>query len=91
MKSTFSNQRLFKTSEGHWLGDFEVFREYSDAVNDQSREMYTLRGLMKFKFNQDPIPLDEVEPASAIVKRFKTGAMSYGLFRRRHMRVWQLL
>ena len=40
--------------------------------------MYTLRGLMKFKFNQDPIPLDEVEPASVIVKRFKTGAMSYG-------------
>ena len=57
---------------------YQVFREYSDAVNDQSREMYTLRGLMEFKFGDNSIPLEEVEPASEIVKRFKTGAMSYG-------------
>ncbi|MGB0343984.1 MAG: glutamate synthase-related protein, partial [Coraliomargarita sp.] len=60
-------------------GDYAVFKEYSDTINDQSREMFTLRGLMEFKI--DPaksIPLDEVEPASEIVKRFKTGAMSYG-------------
>ena len=77
-KHLFNPTTIHKLQKATRLGDFEVFREYSDAVNDQSREMYTLRGLMKFKFNQDPIPLDEVEPASAIVKRFKTGAMSYG-------------
>ena len=39
------------------LGDYQVFREYSDAVNDQSREMYTLRDLMEFKFGDNSIPL----------------------------------
>ena len=77
-KHLFNPTTIHKLQKATRLGDFQVFREYSDAVNDQSREMYTLRGLMKFKFNQDPIPLDEVEPASEIVKRFKTGAMSYG-------------
>jgi glutamate synthase (ferredoxin) len=77
-KHLFNPTTIHKLQKATRLGDFEVFREYSDSVNDQSREMYTLRGLMKFKFNQDPIPLDEVEPASEIVKRFKTGAMSYG-------------
>ena len=48
-------------------------------MNDQSREMYTFAGLMDFRFNEkDAIPLEEVEDASEIVKRFKTGAMSYG-------------
>lgn len=60
-------------------GDRAVFKEYSEAVNDQSKEMFTLRGLMDFKINPSKsIPLEEVEPAEAIVKRFKTGAMSYG-------------
>jgi glutamate synthase domain-containing protein 2 len=54
------------------------YREYSDAINEQSRQLCTLRGLMEFRFNENPIPIDEVEPAKDIVKRFATGAMSFG-------------
>ena len=60
-------------------GDQAVFKEYSEAVNNQSKEMFTLRGLMDFKVDPSKsIPLNEVEPVESIVKRFKTGAMSYG-------------
>ncbi|NUP99083.1 MAG: glutamate synthase subunit alpha, partial [Armatimonadetes bacterium] len=58
---------------------FEVFKSYTQRVNDQSERHCTLRGLMSFKLDAcTPVPLDEVEPASEIVKRFCTGAMSYG-------------
>ena len=61
------------------FGDYAVFKEYSEAINDQSKEMFTLRGLMDFKFDESKsIPIEEVEPIEAIMKRFKTGAMSYG-------------
>ncbi len=56
----------------------ETYKEYAEAVNDQARHLCTLRGLMNFKFNRRALPLDEVEPASEIVKRFATGAMSFG-------------
>ena len=56
----------------------KTYREYAELVNRQNREMYTLRGLMEFKTLPEPIPLEEVEPAKDIVKRFKTGAMSFG-------------
>ena len=78
-KHLFNPTTIHKLQKATRLGDFEVFREYSNAVNDQSRDLFTLRGLMDFKFDDtNEIPLDEVEPASDIVKRFKTGAMSYG-------------
>ncbi len=54
-----------------------AYKEYAKVVNDQSRAMCTLRSLLEFKAGT-PIPLEEVEPVEAIVKRFKTGAMSYG-------------
>jgi glutamate synthase (NADPH/NADH) large chain len=54
------------------------YRAYAETINDQSERLLTLRGLMQFKFAATPVPLDEVEPASAIVKRFATGAMSFG-------------
>ncbi|MBK1644986.1 glutamate synthase large subunit [Thiocapsa imhoffii] len=57
---------------------FQSFAEYSKLINDQSERLLTLRGLMEFKFADQPIPLDEVEPAREIVKRFATGAMSFG-------------
>ena len=57
---------------------FQTFQEYSKAIDDQSRQMCTLRGLMEFKFAAKPVPLEEVEPAAEIVKRFATGAMSFG-------------
>ncbi|MEM0933273.1 MAG: glutamate synthase large subunit, partial [Bacteroidota bacterium] len=55
----------------------ETYKEYSDLVNEQSKNLMTIRGLFEFS-NYDPIPIDEVEPWTEIVKRFKTGAMSYG-------------
>ncbi len=58
--------------------DYTVFKEYTELINDQSEQMCTLRGLLEFKFPPKPIPIDEVEPVESIVKRFKTGAMSYG-------------
>ena len=57
--------------------DPRAYREFADDVNDQSRKMATLRGLLEFKDAQ-PIPIDEVEPAVEIVKRFATGAISLG-------------
>src|SRR5579883_2089347 len=57
---------------------YETFQEYSQLIDNQNRELCTLRGLMQFKFPAKPIPIEEVEPASEIVKRFATGAMSFG-------------
>ena len=57
--------------------DYKTFKEYTRLIDDQSERMATLRGLMRLKYAQ-PIPIEEVEPVEAIVKRFKTGAMSYG-------------
>ena len=55
-----------------------TFQEYSDLLDDQNRHLCTLRGLLQFKFADKPLPIEEVEPAKEIVKRFTTGAMSYG-------------
>jgi glutamate synthase (NADPH/NADH) large chain len=57
---------------------FQTFQEYSSLVDNQSKELCTLRGLMEFKLAEKPVPIEEVEPASEIVKRFATGAMSFG-------------
>jgi glutamate synthase (NADPH/NADH) large chain len=56
----------------------EQFKEYCRNVDDQSKELYTLRGLLKFKSDRPSVPLEEVEPVEAIFKRFATGAMSFG-------------
>ncbi len=58
-------------------GDFEEFKVFSRLIDEQSERLYTLRGLLDFK-DYVPIPIEEVEPIEAIMKRFKTGAMSYG-------------
>ncbi len=58
---------------------YPTFKEYARLINDQSRRLMTLRGLFEFRFEgRQPVPLAEVEPASEIVKRFSTGAMSLG-------------
>jgi glutamate synthase (NADPH/NADH) large chain len=57
-------------------GSFETYKEYSDYFNERSENLFTLRGLLDFR--RDPIPLEEVEPAKEIVKRFSTGAISFG-------------
>ncbi|HWR53768.1 MAG TPA: glutamate synthase large subunit [Bryobacteraceae bacterium] len=58
--------------------NYGTFKEFSQAINDQSRQLCTLRGLIDIRKARRPIPLDEVEPAADIVKRFATGAMSFG-------------
>ncbi len=55
-----------------------TYQEYADLVNHQNRQLCTLRGLLEFTPSDRPIPIEEVEPAREIVKRFKTGAMSFG-------------
>ena len=57
---------------------FSTFEEYSRLMNDEGRQLNTLRGLMDFKWAKNPVHIEEVELASDIVKRFKTGAMSFG-------------
>ncbi len=59
-------------------GDYRAFKEFSTRADDQARQARTLRGLLDFRFPAAPLPLEEVEPVEAIVRRFKTGAMSYG-------------
>ncbi len=59
-------------------GDPRAFAEYSSMVNDESRRLKTLRGLFELRPAGDPVPLEEVEPAIDIVRRFATGAMSFG-------------
>lgn len=59
--------------------NYQTYKEYASIINDQSRRQMTLRGLLRFKTeNCTPVPIDEVEPAKDIVKRFATGAMSMG-------------
>jgi glutamate synthase domain-containing protein 2/glutamate synthase domain-containing protein 1/glutamate synthase domain-containing protein 3 len=57
---------------------FENYQQFAGHVNNQNRQLATLRGLMEFKWAAKPIPIDEVEPAASIVRRFATGAMSFG-------------
>lgn len=68
---------IHKLQEATKSGDYELFKEYTSLIDDEEAEI-TLRGLLEFNYNSKEIPLEEVEPVSEIVKRFKTGAMSYG-------------
>ncbi len=74
----FNPETVHKLQYACRTGNYEVFRQYSTQVNDQSRRHCTLRGLFEFKPTGPSTPLEEVEPVDAIVKRFKSGAMSYG-------------
>jgi glutamate synthase (ferredoxin) len=74
----FNPDTIFKLQYATRTNQYKLFKEYSDLVNDQSARLYTLRGLLEFKLPEQPIPLEEVEPVESIVKRFATGAMSYG-------------
>ncbi|WP_454164120.1 glutamate synthase large subunit [Gordonia iterans] len=75
----FNPETVFKLQHSTRTGQYSVFKEYTKMVDDQSARLGTLRGLFDFNFgDRDPIPIDKVEPASEIVKRFSTGAMSYG-------------
>jgi glutamate synthase (ferredoxin) len=73
----FSPQVIHTLQQATRTRNFELFKQYSALVNEQNEQLFTLRGLLEFK-HREPIPLDDVEPVEAIMKRFKTGAMSYG-------------
>lgn len=73
----FNPTTIAKLQQAVRLSDQASYDVYSNAVNDQAKNLMTIRGLFEFD-NLNPIPLDEVEPWTEIVKRFKTGAMSYG-------------
>jgi len=75
----FNPETVFKLQHSTRTGQYSVFKEYTGLVDDQSERIASLRGLLKFKEGaRPPVPIDEVEPASEIVKRFSTGAMSFG-------------
>ena len=74
----FNPETVQKLQHATRSGQYSVYRDYTKIVNDQSRALGTLRGLLDFKGDRQPISIDEVEPISAILKRFATGAMSYG-------------
>lgn len=74
----FDPETVFRLQHSTRSGRYDIFKKYTERVNEQSERLMTLRGLFGFKSDRQPIPIDEVEPVSEIVKRFSTGAMSYG-------------
>jgi glutamate synthase (ferredoxin) len=74
----FNPETVFKLQHATRSGQYGIYREYARAVNDQSRRLGTLRGLFELRRAEKPVPIEDVEPVEAIVRRFATGAMSYG-------------
>ncbi len=75
----FDPETVFRLQHATRTRQMDVFRQYTHRVDEQSSRLMTLRGLLTFREGErPPVPLDEVEPVSEIVKRFSTGAMSYG-------------
>ncbi|MFM5951384.1 MAG: glutamate synthase large subunit, partial [Micrococcales bacterium] len=75
----FSPETIFKLQHATKTKSMEIFRQYTSSVDNQAERLMTLRGLFTLREGVRPaVPIDEVEPISAIVKRFSTGAMSYG-------------
>ncbi len=74
----FNPETIYKLQQACRNNDFKLFQDYSSLINDPSHQLGTLRGLLNFKFPDQPVPIEEVEPVEAIVRRFKSGAMSYG-------------
>jgi glutamate synthase (ferredoxin) len=74
----FNPQTVHKLQNACRTGSYKIFQEYAELINNQAKNLCTLRGLFEFKFADKPLPIEEVESIEEIVKRFKTGAMSYG-------------
>ncbi len=74
----FNPETVFKLQHATRAKQYAVFKEYTDLVNTQNEHLATLRGLFTFKAVQKPVPIEEVEPIEAVLRRFATGAMSYG-------------
>jgi glutamate synthase (NADPH) large chain len=74
----FNPDTVYKLQHSTRSKRYDIFQEYTATVDDQSRKLMTLRGLFEFNSDRPPVPIDEVEPIEAILRRFSTGAMSYG-------------
>ena len=73
----FNPESIHRLQKAVRTGSYATYRSYAQLINDQSRQLCTLRGLLDLKAG-DAVPIEEVEPVEALMKRFKTGAMSYG-------------
>ncbi len=75
----FDPETVFRLQHSTRAGRYDVFKQYTQRIDDQAERLMTLRGLFGFREGlRPPVPIDEVEPVAEIVKRFSTGAMSYG-------------
>ena len=74
----FNPETIHKLQYACRSNKYEVFKQYSKLVDDQARRLCTIRGLFDLKFDRPAVPLEEVESVESIMKRFKSGAMSYG-------------
>ena len=74
----FDPDTVFRLQHATRTRRYDIFKQYTARVNEQSERLMTLRGLFGLKNERPPVPVDEVEPVAEIVKRFSTGAMSYG-------------
>jgi glutamate synthase (ferredoxin) len=74
----FNPETVFKLQHSTRSGQYSIFKEYTRLVDDQNEHLATLRGLLELKVAPEAISIDEVEPVESIVRRFATGAMSYG-------------
>jgi len=74
----FDPETVFRLQHSTRSGRYDIFKQYTAHIDSQAERLMTLRGLLKFKGDRTPVPIEEVEPVSEIVKRFSTGAMSYG-------------
>ncbi|HYR92029.1 MAG TPA: glutamate synthase large subunit [Terriglobia bacterium] len=74
----YNPETIHKLQYSTRANNYKIFKEYTALMNSTSQKLCTLRGLMELKFAEKPIPLEEVEPVEAVMKRFATGAMSFG-------------
>ncbi|NNG41217.1 glutamate synthase large subunit [Flexivirga sp. ID2601S] len=74
----FDPETVFRLQHSTRARRYDIFKQYTQRVDDQSSRLMTLRGMFSFKQTRPAVPIEEVEPVSEIVKRFSTGAMSYG-------------
>jgi glutamate synthase domain-containing protein 2/glutamate synthase domain-containing protein 3 len=74
----FNPESIHRLQKAVRTGSYETYKSYAQLIDDQSTRLATLRGLLEFKPARKPVPLEEVEPVESIMRRFKSGAMSYG-------------
>ncbi len=74
----FNPETVYRLQHATRSGRYDLFKQYTAAVDDQSKVLTTLRGMFQFASDREPISIDEVESVASIVQRFSTGAMSYG-------------